>query len=102
MYSITGNKTAKKFFPSLFYCFQNYFNILKSGVHQLFGQVDILDSLEFDKALVLCPDDEMGDFIIKNEVIVLGKDDDTVRAVVFPTKMPSMILAMLNSIIKVL
>lgn len=44
----------------------------------------------------------MGDFIIEDEVIVLGKDDDTVRAVVFPTKMPSMILAMLNSIIKVL
>ena len=65
-----------------------------------FFKINFLDPLQFDKAFILCPDDEMRDFIIEDEVIVLSNDVDTVKAVVFPTNMPSIILAMLNSIIK--
>ena len=75
-------------------------NFLEGGLNRFFFKVDLLNSLQVNKAFILCPDDEMRDFIIEDKIVVLGKDNDTVKAVVFPTKMPSMILAMLNSIIK--
>ena len=75
-------------------------NFLEGGLNRFFFKVDLLNSLQLNKAFILCPDDEMRDFIIEDKIVVLGKDNDTVKAVVFPTKMPSMILAMLNSIIK--